>query len=135
MSITKRQFHLLQAMGIEVWQRKALTEAQPYPSNTEQTLPAQAQEVEPSNVCIPIDIRQLNESTIFHDIVRSFGISFAEIKVTDNTIDLGLINWQFCQNNKIALQNNCLVTPPLHELAHSSSLKRELWQSIGHLIQ
>lgn len=135
MSITKRQFHLLQAMGIEVWQRKTLTIAQPCQDSTKQALPAQAQEVKSSNAGIPIDIEQLNKSMIFHDIVRSLGISSAEINVYDNTIDLGLINWQLCNDNKIALQSNCLVTPPLHELANSSTLKRELWQSIGHLIQ
>ena len=142
MSISKRQFDLLQAMGITVWQRRDLSNlnlSQADISNktladksaTEATSSAPQQS---SNVkSISYDLESLFKLPLFNDVIRCLGVSYADLTVKQNQLDLGIINWQFTDNNRIEFQHNCLKTPDLTTLANSPALKKALWQSIGPL--
>tara|TARA_R110000737_G_scaffold261720_1_gene269829 strand:+ start:105 stop:569 length:465 start_codon:yes stop_codon:yes gene_type:complete len=151
MSINKRQFELLQAMGITVWQRRDLSGHSPTVSTsdpvekadhvsdsgngvTEQLSSSQtSNEKTPNNGSIAIDLKALLKQPLFHDIIRCLGVSSADLSINHNQIDLGIINWQFTSNEEIELKHNCLKTPELATLANSPILKKSLWQSIGPL--
>jgi DNA polymerase III psi subunit len=148
MSITKRQFDLLHAMGITVWQRRDLP-AHVYPSastSDESTIgtdeaknkqvPANNEELTQSLAAteiISIDLQGLLNQQLFKDVIQCLGVSRADLSVQNNQIDLGLINWQFNQNKQIEFSHNCLKTPDLNTIANSVELKKALWQSIGPL--
>ncbi|ASP48834.1 DNA polymerase III subunit psi [Cognaticolwellia beringensis] len=158
MSINKRQFDLLQAMGITVWQRRSLTSRNSLSANspktensTEQnndTTPAvnsqllsksnqdishDASQKSAPDESIAINLNALLKQQLFKDILSSIGASSADLSITHNQIDLGIINWQFTQNKNIEFKHNCLKTPDLETLANSPELKKYLWQSIGPL--
>lgn len=158
MSITKRQFDLLQAMGINVWQRRDLFTCTDKNSNsselksifdhndTNQTAgvisslndndSSQSNIVESnlieSNLIEP-NLTALRKQQIFNDIIQCLGVSSCDLLVHQSQIDLGLINWQFHKNQKIEFHHNCLRTPELSILATSAQMKKLLWQSIQHL--
>jgi len=150
MSINKRQFTLLQAMGITVWQRrelsnhssplavpdnKVLSSEQVNVStdeNTTQTSSAEKQKP-PLHSVIVIDLTSLLKQPLFKDIISCLGASSADISIEHNQIDLGIINWQFTSNDSIEFDHNCLKTPHLTIIANSPTLKKSLWQTIGHL--
>ena len=163
MSITKRQFDLLQAMGINVWQRRDLFTCTNKNSNsselksifdhndTNQTAgvisslndndSSQSNIVESnlieSNLIEPNliepNLTALRKQQIFNDIIQCLGVSSCDLLVHQSQIDLGLINWQFHKNQKIEFHHNCLRTPELSILATSAQMKKLLWQSIQHL--
>ncbi|ARD45350.1 DNA polymerase III subunit psi [Colwellia sp. PAMC 21821] len=145
MSINKRQFELLQAMGITVWQRRSLTSRNSLSANTSgaehnseqntDTITAVASPLSSKShqESIAIDLKSLLKQPLFKDILSSIGASSADLSVAHNQIDLGIINWQFTQNKNIEFEHNCLKTPDLETLANSPELKKSLWQSIGAL--
>ena len=154
MSINKRQFDLLQAMGITVWQRRALSghnslsaEFVKTVENTEQAN-ALINAVTPQSASTPdqdtaqetlhnkniaLDLKTLLKHQLFKDVISSIGASSADLSIAHNQIDLGIINWQFTPNKNIEFKHNCLKTPDLTTLANSPELKKSLWQSIGPL--
>ncbi|WP_085305423.1 hypothetical protein [Colwellia polaris] len=159
MSINKRQFNILQAMGITVWQRRELTntsstssnavqskknsneidQASSAPENTSASSvvhsdsnPSQTQQTSISDK-VAIDLDVLLKQQLFKDIILSIGASSADISIANDQIDLGIINWQFSENSAIEFKHNCLKTPVLTTLANSPALKKALWQSLGSL--
>ena len=157
MSINKRQFNLLQAMGITVWQRRELTTPSSTSSNAIQskqnsneishtsssTENTSSKSVTQSNASqtqqtscsdkVAIDLNALLKQQLFKDIILSIGASSADISIANDQIDLGIINWQFSENTEIEFKHNCLKTPVLTTLANSPALKKALWQSLGSL--
>ncbi|MBA6327921.1 DNA polymerase III subunit psi [Colwellia sp. MB02u-6] len=157
MSINKKQFELLQAMGITVWQRRKLSshnllspnateiaqnDATNSDSSTAVTSPALSQS-SPDTIkkivqtaesdCLAVDLKSLLKQPLFKDIIRCLGANSADLSISHNKIDLGIINWQFTPNERIEFKHNCLSTPDLTTLANSPELKKSLWQSIGSL--
>ena len=157
MSINKRQFKLLQAMGITVWQRRELSSHSSLSANvtetaqhndknsdssttvTSATLPQSNLDTTKKTVktaqkdCIAVGLKSLLKQPLFKDIIRCLGVNSADLSISHNRIDLGIINWQFTQNESIEFKHNCLSTPDLTTLANSPELKKLLWQSIGPL--
>ena len=154
MSINKRQFELLQAMGITVWQRRELSShnllsanateaaqnnATNSDSSTAVTSPALSQSSPDTTKqtaqsdYITVDLQSLLKQPLFKDIIRCLGANSADLSISHNKIDLGIINWQFTPNENIEFKHNCLSTPDLTTLANSPELKKSLWQSIGSL--
>lgn len=154
MSVTKRQFDLLQAMGIAVWQRRELpvqasqpcqvapksnaneTTTSITPKNqqlTATTASAELNQTAPEAVRANIDLQALLEQQLFNDVIQCLGTSRADLSVQNHQIDLGLINWEFGESNNIEFSHNCLRTPDLDTIANSPQLKKALWHSIGPL--
>ncbi|TWX73430.1 DNA polymerase III subunit psi [Colwellia sp. C1TZA3] len=157
MSINKRQFELLQAMGITVWQRRELSSynslsanvtetAQHNDKNSDSSTTVTSATLPQSNLdttkkivktvpkdCIAVSLKSLLKQPLFKDIIRCLGVNSADLSMSHNQIDLGIINWQFTPNESIEFKHNCLSTPDLTTLANSPELKKSLWQSIGSL--
>ena len=156
MSINKRQFNLLQAMGITVWQRRELSDddslsaksATPVQNAVQDSNSITADTPELSSTLaldknknqhtvnaepIAIDLTALLKQPLFKDIISSIGASSADLSIAHNQIDLGIINWQFSDNDHIEFKHNCLKTPDLTTIANSPALKKSLWQSLGTL--
>ena len=153
MSISKRQFDLLQAMGITVWQRRDLPDHSSAVESTQRrqhsdnisncvTSTNEQASLTPShatspqtnaNQIIEIDLKVLLKKPLFNDIINCLGASSADLSITQNQIDLGIINWQFTHSDCITFEHNCLKTPDLTTIANSPELKKSLWQSIGPL--
>lgn len=152
MSISERQFTLLQAMGITVWQRRCLS-VQPVKAiaantasaesvsldtvdakNQQTTMPNEAVNCQVSTTDnSKLDLKTLLAQQLFTDIIHCLGVDHADLSIQNNQIDLGMINWQFSQNKNIEFDHNCLTTPDLETIANSVELKKSLWQSIGLL--
>ena len=120
MTISVQQFKKLQAMQIDVWQRRELT-------------PLASVKNKSSNQPLAINLVQLLNETLFLDIILSIDISSADITIRNNMLDLGIINWQFSKNNEITLHDKLLCTPALSQIALSSTLKKQLWQCLATL--
>jgi len=154
MSINKRQFDLLQAMGITVWQRRDLSSHNSLSENSPHTIQNLEQDsaainavateppaVERQNTIkhitdneeIAIDLKALLKQQLFKDVIRCLGAGSADLSIEHNQIDLGIINWQFSVKKSIEFEHNCLKTPDLITIANSPALKKSLWQSIGSL--
>ena len=155
MSISKRQFDLLQAMGITTWQRRdlssqnsasvALDDEANNPVQDNNSFPkacagtsitessADSDNTEKTAVTTHelINLKILLKHPLFKDVIRCLGASSADVSVVGQQIDLGIFNWQFTESKAIELKHNCLKTPDLDTLAHSPMLKKALWQSIG----
>jgi len=112
MTITKRQFTQLQAMGIELWQLK----------NTKTEIA--------TSVYLDIDFSTVIKTTIFTDIINSLGLSIGEVSYENKTLSLGLLTWQFSEQAEISLTKSHLITPEIIVLINSPSLKRSLWQKL-----
>jgi DNA polymerase III psi subunit len=114
MTITKRQFTQLQAMGIDLWQLR----------NTADEI------VDHNEDHIEIQLSTLTSTTIFSDIIKSLHLSIGEISCEKNTISLGLLSWKFSHKHDISLVQQHLVTPSLAVLENSPKLKKALWQKL-----
>ena len=114
MTITKRQFTQLQAMGIDLWQRKK-------PADESIVL---------NEDYLDVEFSSMNQTSILNDIVKSLGLSIGEISCDENTISLGLLSWQFSDKNDISLTHQHLITPSLNVLKNSPELKKSLWQKL-----
>lgn len=118
MTITKRQFSQLQAMGIGLWQlkksgNKVITSKESH---------------------LDIELNALLEIPLFIDVITSLGLSVGEISCHDNKLSLGLLTWHFSTDDEISMdENNHLVTPALSTLKNSPQLKRTLWQKLQEL--
>ncbi len=112
MTVTKRQFTLLDEMGIAQWQRRE-----------------RGTENHTENKEASLDFEKITAHPLFDDIIRSIGLSRGEIDVHAHYLGMGLINWQFSQGEAIDYQENRLTTPSLDTIALSPSLKRQLWQT------
>jgi DNA polymerase III psi subunit len=118
MTITKRQFSQLQAMGIDLWQLKNI-------DNDDSTS---------KNSYLDVDLEQLIKMPLFMDIISCLGLSTADVSYRDNALSLGLVTWRFSENEEISIdKHNRLVTPALSTLKHSPQLKRTLWQKLQEL--
>ena len=141
MSITKRQFDLLQAMGINVWQRRDLstqkngnnTRSETNKAPSQGASPKTSDENKPATKTININLQALRNEQLFNDIIRCLGVNSSDLTAQNNQVDLGLFNWQFSHNQEIEFSHNCLKTPELTTLAHSPEMKKLLWQSIQAL--
>ncbi|MFT5756176.1 MAG: DNA polymerase III psi subunit [Alteromonadaceae bacterium] len=112
MSINHRQFTILQEMGIPLWQQK------------------KSSIVDNSPNVLDIDIKTLSQYHLFNDILLSLGLSLGEISCEKNQISLGLLNWQFSEQNNISIDNNILITPEIKNIQQSPQLKAQLWQQL-----
>lgn len=109
MTITKRQFTQLQAMGIALWQSKAPVSA---------SSPAEF---------LSFNFDELCQTKIFNDIITSLGLSLGEINYQQNALSLGLLTWKFSEQNDILLTKQQLITPSIDVLTNSPQLKKALW--------
>ena len=118
MTISKRQFTQLSAMGIPLWKSCQTTESSPVSNlDTENQL--------------PIDWPAIKNTTLFHDIINCVGISIGEVSLSGHGMNIGLLTWHFSPHPSIALKNNLLTTPDLDAIANSPQLKRALWQTLS----
>lgn len=114
MTITKRQFTQLQAMGIELWQLK----------NTIEDISTTTVDY------LEIELSSISESRIFNDIINSLGLSVGEVSCENNSLSLGLFTWQFSQQEEVSFTQQHLVTPAIEILKKSPKLKQTLWQTL-----
>ncbi|SEK32836.1 hypothetical protein SAMN05216262_10183 [Colwellia chukchiensis] len=150
MSISKRQFTLLQEMGITVWQRRDLSSfnspssaaVNSVPTNTKAELTTTNATADTKRLQEPsstankptvIDLNTLLKWSLFTDIIHCLGVSRTDLNIAQNQLDLGIINWQFTNKNCIEFEHSCLKTPDLATIANSVTLKKALWQSIAPL--
>ncbi|WP_284206677.1 DNA polymerase III subunit psi [Thalassotalea eurytherma] len=117
MTISQRQYDILNEIGIDLWQAKTSTK-QKHVSYAEIS---------------KIDYEQLVQTQLFQDILMAMNIDTDQHQLVSGHIDLGLINWQFSQENTCYYQDQLLVTPSLDDIKQSSQLKRQLWQTINEL--
>lgn len=122
MTVSKRQFTLLQEMGINVWQQKNKLNSQD--NSALQTPPEEVTAKSNDN----INLKDLIEQQLFKDIIQSIGLSIGEVTLEESYVNIGLVNWHFSTDNELSLKNNLLTTPYLQELAKSTVLKNKLWQ-------
>ena len=141
MTISNRQFELLNAMNIPLWVSKQ--------SNTIPVIKTTEEEKKESHLItkeqltpykpaktannLVVNLEPLIEKPLFNDILVSMGLSSTQAVSgthTENSINLGSINWQFSDKNIISFTNNLLITPYLQVLEKSPQLKRQLWQLI-----
>jgi DNA polymerase III psi subunit len=111
MTITKRQFSHLQAMGVELWQLKENTN----------------DKSDDVTDYINIELSALFKANLFTDILKCLGSSIGEVSCDNNTLSLGLLTWTFSKKNDISLTQNHLITPTINVLKSSPLLKKNLW--------
>jgi DNA polymerase III psi subunit len=114
MTITKRQFTQLQAMGIDLWQLK----------DTENKIKSD------TSYLLEIELSLVIKTTIFTDILNCLGLSVGEVTYDDKTLSLGLLSWQFSKKAEISFEKNHLITPEIAVLKNSVTLKQALWQKL-----
>ena len=124
MSINQRQFEQLSEMGISLWQHRNKVAPSADDNKTQYSY---------QTICLD----DLKKNRVFNDILLSFNLSIGEIKPEEDHLNLGLINWYFINGSEapILLSNNCLKTPSLDKITHSSLLKKQLWQTINQSSQ
>ena len=141
MTISKRQFELLNAMSIPLWVSKQ--------SNTVPVIKTIKEEQKENHLIIKeqltpskpvitsnklvINLTVLVEKPLFNDILVSMGLLSTQAVLgthTENSVNLGVIDWQFSDKKIISFTNNLLITPYLQVLEKSPQLKRQLWQLI-----
>jgi DNA polymerase III psi subunit len=139
MTISKRQFELLNAMNIPSWVSKQ--------SNTVPKIKAMAEEVTELNLTeqlppsaqakpikdVVIDLAALINNPLFNDILVTMGLLSTHTVLdtrTQNSVKIGVINWQFSDKDIMEFNNNQLITPNLQQFEKSPQLKRQLWQLI-----
>ena len=151
MTVSKRQFDVLNAMEIPLWVSKKFStkhaaqttsdlassasefKAQSFNKNQEQTEQQQQQQQQhqaPTDTIAKVELSALISQPLFSDILMTFGVPISAITVENNTVNLGLFRWQFCLTGKLDFTDNLLITPCLAQLEKSSTLKRQLWQLI-----
>jgi DNA polymerase III psi subunit len=117
MTMTKRQFSHLQAMGIELWQLKNSDKT----NNSDHPL------------YLDIELATLVDTHIFTDILHSLGCSIGEVSCNNNALSIGLLTWQFSEQTDISLTRHHLVTPSINVLKNSPLLKQTLWQKLQEI--
>ena len=117
MSLNQKQHQYLDAMGINLWQRKPLA----------QSLISTAQLQSVNDETTSLDLTVLSQSQLFNDIIQSIDISLGDISIEKNTLNLGWLSWEINKGNTIYLSDNILRTPEISTLSTSNSQKAELW--------
>jgi DNA polymerase III psi subunit len=112
MSISHRQFIILQEMGIALWQQKETPTIEVLPST------------------LDVNIKILSQHTFFNDVILGLGLSLGEISCDKNQISLGLLNWQFRNQSNISIDSNMLTTPEIKTIQQSPQLKAQLWRQL-----
>ena len=146
MTVSKRQFDVLNAMEIPLWVSKKFTtkhavqtasdlasstpEFKTQSVNKNQERTEQQQQKAPTDTIAKVELSALTNQALFSDILMTFGVPISAITVENNTVNLGLFRWQFCLTGKLDFTDNLLITPCLAQLEKSSTLKRQLWQLI-----
>lgn len=123
MTVTQKQYSQLAEMGINVWKSRA------EPKNSDVI-----NELSENSCVIEITAESLVSQRIFLDVLRSVNCEIGDINVTHNTIDLGLINWQFSSVQSISFEHNVLTTPELSQISASLELKRSLWNTLNQKV-
>ena len=145
MSISQRQFSILTEMGISLWQRRKLTNSS-NTSNTSNTSNSLTDTVSVSGSSIStkssainnhkeenalsFNFSEISKQQIFQDILLSIGLSLTDVNEQNNYLDLGLLNWQFVNDETIILNENTLLSPAIENISNSSQLKRQLWLAL-----
>ncbi|MCJ8320389.1 MAG: DNA polymerase III subunit psi [Colwellia sp.] len=134
MTISKRQFDLLNVMNIPLWVAKSSSNAlvekkvevvEVLEVTEEKSLDNKLKNNEHSIASItPL----LAENCLFNDIILTLGLSKAEVNIEPYAVNLGLISWQFSSVNVLGFSNSQLTTPAIEQLEKSPALKRQLWQ-------
>jgi DNA polymerase III psi subunit len=141
MTISKRQFELLQAMNIPLWVSKqsapvAIVKA----TKKLEVTSVESSIIEPliGSVHSPlinnegINLAALVKNPLFNDLLLTMGLSSADAALANKAqisgLIIGVIHWQFSDNKAVTFSNNCLTTPSMEQLAQSPELKRQLWQ-------
>jgi len=115
MTVSQKQFEHLTAMGVELWQRKALESIQ-QASTSETQLPP-----------LTISLDTLKNSQLFNDLVKYLCSADSEVTQQDNQLNVGLLTWQFCPENQLSFADNLLTTPSIERLSQSTEMKLTLW--------
>ncbi|MFK5915228.1 MAG: DNA polymerase III subunit psi [Woeseiaceae bacterium] len=124
MNINLRQFTILNEMGIQLWQRRTLSSSQNVINKN--GIQSVATNNQPNELTLSIDT--LTRQQLFKDVMLSLNLPLTAVKSQNNALDLGFFTWQFIEGNRIVLYQNCLTTPDLITISHSSQLKRLLWK-------
>jgi hypothetical protein len=111
--INARQFEQLKEMGIPLYQKRV--------HNSHGTS---------SSGSITLDFSDIENDAFFQDVLMCMSLSLGEITIKTSSIDLGLFNWCFHEQDTIEFKEHTLVTPPLVKLKESPSLKKSLWHTI-----
>ena len=146
MTISKRQFELLQAMNIPLWVSKQSVSKQSAPvaivkaTKKRELTPVASSVIEPlvASVDSPlindqgINLASLVKNALFNDLLLTMGLSSADAVLAHrgqhSGLTIGIIHWQFSDNKAVTFSHNCLTTPRMEQLAQSPDLKRQLWQ-------
>ncbi len=134
MTISQRQFALLTEMGISLWQRKSVNLTQN--TSLDKQKEKQASATQNSANITPLDnlnLIALKKQPILNDIAQSIALTTEKITLTEQGLTLGTYRWLFTTEQAINFQDNTLITPPLNDIAQSSILKRQLWQTLQEL--
>jgi len=122
MTISKRQFKLLNAMNIPLWVSKHSDPVPVIKTNKEK-----------STRDVVVELAALVDNKLFNDILITMGLSSTNAVLATNhknSVQVGEIYWQFSDKDMIEFNNNLLIIPNLQQLEKSPKLKRQLWQLI-----
>lgn len=118
MSVTQRQFNYLNAMGIELWQRKSL--------NNE---PEQAAITDADHDLPAVSVKQLLTHQLVHDLLLAIDANIEQLsQQTSFQLSLADLTWQFSIEDTISLTDGVLTTPSIENLLAKPELKKALWQ-------
>ncbi len=120
MTISQRQFKLLNAMEIPLWVSKQSQTVNAEPSSQAKNTASKLEET--------ISLTTLRENQLFSDILQTLAVPSVDVTLKNNVLTLGRINWQFSQDNTLSFEQNLLSTPSIDQLEKSPQLKRQLWQ-------
>jgi len=131
MTISQRQFKLLNAMEIPLWVSKQSTAvSSEQSSQTESHINSEVEDKSAETV-IAIDLSILLENQLFNDILLTLGASPTEISIENNVLNINKndknIFWQFEQVNTLSFQQDLLITPSIDQIEMSPDFKRNLW--------
>lgn len=111
--INARQFKQLKEMGIPLYQKRV-----------------QNSHGKSSSGSITLDFSDIQNDVFFQDVLMCMSLSLGEITIKTSSIDLGLFNWCFHEQETIEFKEHTLMTPTLVKLKESPSLKKSLWHTI-----
>ena len=117
MPLNQKQHQYLDAMGINLWQRKM--QASILDSNTRPQATTDDKQ--------SLDITVLSQSQLFNDIIQAMDVSLGDISVDKNSLNLGWLNWEINKGGALYLSDNILHTPEISTLSASNTQKAELW--------
>jgi len=135
MTISKRQFTLLNAMNIPLWAyKKDASEQMKENSQLVDINKNQANLQSPNKQSVP-SLAELTQHKLFIDILLSMKLTITDVNVEAEHLNLGKFTWQLVEQQHVSFQKKTLQTPYLQTLAQSLPLKKQLWQIIkNHII-